>query len=189
MTTFISHLTLPEAVFNSAPASILLPIALGSVVGWSTRPKETKRSYLAWKQPPLRPPPYLFGPVWTLLYGMMGYAAYRAVTVGTSPLNSAATIAAAKHGATLYTIQLGLNMAWMPLFFGLRRPIEATVDVVAMLGTNAYLAWLWGTQVDATAGWLLVPYVAWLSFATYLSAGVGYLNDWDLSEKADKKQA
>ncbi|KAK3695140.1 TspO/MBR family-domain-containing protein [Podospora appendiculata] len=185
MTTFLSHLTLPEAVFNSAPASILLPIALGSVVGWTTRPKDTKRTYFTWKQPPLRPPPWLFGPVWTVLYGMMGYAAYRAVTLGTSPLNSPATIAAANHGATLYTIQLGLNMAWMPLFFGLRRPIEATVDVVAMLGTNAYLAWLWGTQVDATAGWLLVPYVAWLSFATYLSAGVGYLNDWDLSDKPD----
>lgn len=76
----------------------------------------------------------------------------------------------------------------MPLFFGWNRPILATADVLALVGVNGYLAWLWGTKVDATAGWLLAPYVAWLSFATYLSAGTGYLNNWDLSgayEKAD----
>jgi translocator protein len=79
----------------------------------------------------------------------------------------------------------------MPLFFGLRRPVEATVDIVALLGINGYLAYLWGS-VDRVAGLLLVPYVAWLGFATYLSAGVGHLNGWDLSEgkaEGDKKQA
>lgn len=117
----------------------------------------------------------------------MGYAAYRAVNIGTSPLSLPSTIAAAKHGATLYTIQLGLNLAWMPLFFGLRRPVEATIDCAALLGINGYLAWLWGTQVDSTAGWLLVPYVCWLGFATYLSAGTGYLNGWDLRDVEEKK--
>lgn len=77
-------------------------------------------------------------------------------------------------------------MAWMPLFFGLRRPIEATVDCAALLGVNVYLAYLWGATVDKTAGFLLVPYVAWLGFATYLSAGTGYLNDWDLRDEKDK---
>lgn len=189
MTTYIPSLTLPESIFNNPAASILLPITLGSAVGYLTRPQDTKRQYLAWKQPPLRPPPEVFGPVWTALYGMMGYAAYRAVHLGTSPLNAPATIAAARHGATLYTLQLGLNLAWMPLFFGLRRPVEATADIVVLLGTNAYLAWLWGTQVDETAGWLLVPYLAWLSFATYLSAGTGYLNGWDLRDPKDKAAA
>ncbi|KAK4454625.1 translocator protein [Podospora aff. communis PSN243] len=118
----------------------------------------------------------------------MGYAAYRATFLGTSPLSLPSTIAAAKHGATLYTIQLGLNLAWMPLFFGLRRPIEATIDCAALLGVNAYLAYLWGTQVDEMAGWLMVPYVAWLSFATYLSAGTGYLNGWDLSDESVEKK-
>jgi benzodiazapine receptor len=90
------------------------------------------------------------------------------------------TIHAARQGATLYTIQLGLNLAWMPLFYGLNRPILATVDAAALLGINTYLAWLWGSKVDAVAGWLLAPYAAWLGFATYLSFGTGYLNDWDL---------
>lgn len=77
-------------------------------------------------------------------------------------------------------------MIWMPLFFGLRRPVEATVDIVALLGVNGYLAWLWGTKVDEVSGWLLVPYIGWLSFATYLSAATGYLNNWDLRSPEEK---
>jgi hypothetical protein len=57
---------------------------------------------------------------------MMGYAAHRAVTIGMSPLGSVEGVRTAKHCATLYTIQLGLNLVWMPIFFGLKRPIEAT---------------------------------------------------------------
>jgi len=72
----------------------------------------------------------------------------------------------------------------MPLFFGLGRPILATVDIISLLGVNVYLASLWGSSVDETSGWLLVPYIAWLGFASYLSAGVGYLNGWDLSNIA-----
>ncbi|KAK4128720.1 TspO/MBR-related protein [Parathielavia appendiculata] len=181
MTTYIPSLTIPEAVFNNLPASVLLPIALGTAVGFSTRPATNHRESLTLNQPPLRPPAGVFPPVWTALYGIIGYAAHRAVNIGTSPLNSTATILAAREGATLYTIQLGLNLAWMPLFYGLNRPILATFDAAALFGINSYLAWLWGTKVDSVAGWLLAPYVAWLGFATYLSFGTGYLNDWDLS--------
>lgn len=70
----------------------------------------------------------------------------------------------------------------MPLFFVAKRPVEATVDIVALTGTTAYLAYVWG-QVDPVAGWALVPYLGWLGFATYLSAGVGYLNGWDIKGK------
>ena len=73
-----------------------------------------------------------------------------------------------KQGATLYTIQLALNLLWMPLFFGLKRPIAATVDIVALTGLTGYLTYIWG-QVDVVAGWALVPYMGWLSFATYLT--------------------
>src|SRR3569833_1259042 len=143
---------------------------------------ETQKTYLAIKQPPLRPPPSVFGPVWTVLYGLMGYAAYRGVHYGMSPLSSVEHIRMAKHGATLYTIQLGLNLIWMPLFFTLRRPVEATVDIAALLGINAYLTYLWGS-VDSVAGWCMAPYLGWLGFATYLSAGAGYLNNWDIKDK------
>lgn len=209
MTTFIPALTIPYPVLANPAASILLPISLGTAVGYSTRreslypqsplpahihltpppplAKETQQTYLTIKQPPLRPPPYVFGPAWSLLYGLMGYAAHRATTSGLSPVTSTpALIQATKHSATLYTIQLGLNLAWMPLFFGLKRPVEATVDIVALLGLNVYLTKLWWT-IDRTAAWCMVPYLGWLSFATYLCAGAGYLNGWNFKGKEMKK--
>lgn len=71
---------------------------------------------------------------------------------------------------------------WMPLFFYAKRPIEATVDIVALTGIVGYLTYVWG-KVDPVAGWALVPYLGWLGFATYLSAGVGYLNGWSIKDK------
>ncbi|KAI0380018.1 TspO/MBR-related protein [Hypomontagnella monticulosa] len=176
MTTYLSHLSLiPYDVFANPAASVLLPIALGTTVGFSSRPKETQRTYHAMKQPPLRPPPQVFGPVWTLLYGLMGYAAHRVVTRYSSPLVSTDQV------RTLYSAQLGLNLLWMPLFFGLRKPILALADIVSLVGLNGYLTYLY-FSVDNVSGWCQVPYMAWLGFATYLTAGVGYLNNWDISE-------
>lgn len=116
----------------------------------------------------------------------MGYAAYRAVDRGLSPFSTVEQIRVTKQGATLYTIQLGLNLLWMPLFFGLKRPIEATVDIVALLGVNGYITYLWGS-VDTVAGWCMVPYLGWLGFATYLCVGAGYLNNWDFKNKEISK--
>ncbi|KYG42866.1 hypothetical protein M433DRAFT_136894 [Acidomyces richmondensis BFW] len=181
MTTYIPSLTFPAVVFEHPAASILLPIAAGTAVGFSSRPKQVQNTYLALRQPPLRPPPWIFGPVWTLLYGLMGYSAYRAWNAGLTSLD-AKKVLLAKQGATLYTIQLGLNLIWMPLFFKLERPIEATADIVALLGINGYLTYIWG-QVDEVAGWCLAPYLGWLGFATYLCAGCGYLNDWNFKNK------
>ena len=120
----------------------------------------------------------------------MGYAAHRAVTAGLSAIASPETVAITKQSMTLYTVQLGLNLAWMPLFFGAKRPVEATVDILALLGLNGYIAYLWD-QVDHTAALLQLPYLGWLSFATYLCVGAGHLNNWDLAGKEvdkDKKQ-
>ena len=58
----------------------------------------------------------------------------------------------------------------MPLFFGLKRPIEATADIVLLTGVTGYLTYIWG-KVDIVAGWALAPYLGWLGFATYLSVG------------------
>ncbi|KAK3117940.1 hypothetical protein LTR53_000232 [Teratosphaeriaceae sp. CCFEE 6253] len=185
MTTYIPSLTLPTILFSNPAAAILLPVLAGSLIGFSIRPKEPKSVSNALRQPPLRPPPWVFGPVWTTLYTLMGYAAYRAWTTGTASLDPEKVLLT-KHGATLYTIQLGLNFIWMPLFFGLQRPIEATVDVVALTSITGYLIYTWG-QVDEVAGYCLAPYLAWLGIATYLSVGYGYLNGWDFSGKDLRK--
>lgn len=75
----------------------------------------------------------------------------------------------------------------MPLFFGLKRPIEATVDIVALLGLNVYLTTLWW-PIDRVAAYCMVPYLGWLSFATYLCSGAGYLNEWSFKDKDLKKE-
>ena len=181
MTTYIPSLTLPQALFANPAASILLPVAGGFAIGYATSPKNTQRTYLALKQPPYRPPPYVFGPAWTALYGLMGYAAWRAWTTGSASVNPVVR-EAAKHGATLYSIQLALNFAWMPLFFGMNRPILAAVDILSLWSIVGYLTYTW-SKVDERASWALAPYVAWLGFASYLNIGVGYLNDWDMENK------
>lgn len=82
MTTYIPSLTLPSFVLANASYATLLPIAAGTAVGFSTRPSDTQKTYLALRQPPFRPPPWVFGPAWTALYGLMGYASFRAWTNG-----------------------------------------------------------------------------------------------------------
>ncbi|APA05810.1 hypothetical protein sscle_01g005800 [Sclerotinia sclerotiorum 1980 UF-70] len=186
MTTFIPSLTLPASIFANPTASILLPVTLGTAVGFAVSPKKTQKTYMALKQPPYRPPPYIFGPAWTLLYGLMGFSAYRAYSTGMNPLASTEKHLLTKQGATLYTIQLGLNLIWTPLFFKLKRPVLATVDIVTLTGVVSYLTYTW-SKVDSVAAWALAPYLGWLGFATYLCAGVGYLNDWDISDKEVKK--
>jgi translocator protein len=108
----------------------------------------------------------------------MGYAAHRAQSIIDTPLAAPSHVVVAQESTTLYTVQLGLNLVWMPLFFGLRRPIEAAVDIIALLGMNAYLTYQLGS-IDKVSGICLAPYVAWLSYATYLTLGTGYLNGWN----------
>ncbi|KUI54297.1 hypothetical protein VP1G_01789 [Cytospora mali] len=185
MTTYIPALTIPDQIFASTPASILTPIILGSAVGIGISNKKTKETYLTLRQPPLAPPTWVFGPVWTLLYGLMGYASHRAWTLGTSPFSSPSVIATTRHASTVYSIQLALNLIWTPLFFGVKKPVAATVDILALLGTNIYLTYLW-SSVDSVSAGCMVPYLGWLGFATYLCAGVGYVNNWDLTAKGPK---
>lgn len=90
-------------------------------------------------------------------------------------------------GATLYSLQLGLNFAWMPLFFVKGWPIPATVDIVALTATVGYLTYLWG-KVDDTASYCLMPYLGWLGFATYLCIGASHLNGWNFKDKIKRME-
>lgn len=141
----------------------------------------TRSIYTALRQPPLYPPSWLFGPVWTMLYGAMGYASYRATVAGLASPSS--TIRELAHTSqTLYTVQLATNLMWMPLFFGMRKPLTALVDLLAVGGSVLALANKY-RKIDDVSFWLLVPYLGWLGFATYLNFGVGYLNGWDISDE------
>jgi len=180
----MSHLglhtfALPLPLLQSPALSVLLPVVCGGVIGYTTnRLRSTKAVYGALRQPPLRPPAWLFGPVWTVLYAGMGYAAHR--------VSLASSSSASPSALGLYSLQLGLNFAWMPLFFGARRAKAAMLDIAVLSGVAAWCAKEFA-EVDALAGRLMVPYLAWLGFATYITAGVGRLNGWDIQGVVDRE--
>ncbi|RHZ51658.1 TspO/MBR family protein [Aspergillus thermomutatus] len=170
---------LPQEFFTSPVLAVATPIGVGSLVGYLVNKLgHTKELYSRLRQPPLRPPAWVFGPVWTILYGMMGYAAHHATTSAT--LLTPATAVASSQ--TLYTAQLVLNYLWMPLFFGVRKPGWALADIVVLGGTVGKLMATWW-DIDHTAFWMMVPYAGWLCFATYLNASVGWLNEWDFDSR------
>ncbi|KAI9927039.1 hypothetical protein ASPWEDRAFT_46504 [Aspergillus wentii DTO 134E9] len=172
-------LAIPQPVFASPILSVGLPITTGSLVGYLVNRRGTKDKYYALRQPPLYPPPWLFAPVWTTLYGMMGYAAHHAFTTASPAVDDLTTT-----GQTLYTTQLVLNNIWMPLFFGMRRPALALADILLLGGNVAALMGVWW-KTDKTAFWLMAPYAAWLGYATYLNASLGVLNDWTIGKKKE----
>ena len=115
-------------------------------------------------KPAHTPPSWVFGPVWTVLYGLLAASLWRVWRAE-----------GAKEAKALFWGLLLVNAAWSHLFFGLRRPDLALVDIVL------YLALLAGliralAKVDRTAAWLQVPHAAWVAYAATINAGVVWLN-------------
>ncbi len=125
---------------------------------------KTADQYRDLRQPSWAPPPWLFGPVWTVLYLMVGLAGYLvwAATGWSRPL-------------MLWAVQLALNVAWTPLFFGAGWRGLALLDLAALLAALAAtiaLAW----PASRPAAFLLLPYGLWACFATALNASIWALN-------------
>ncbi|HET6428529.1 MAG TPA: TspO/MBR family protein [Phycisphaerae bacterium] len=123
--------------------------------------------YAGLAKPSWTPPSWVFGPVWTLLYGMMAVAVWL-VWLGRRRRGVAAPMA-------LFAVQLTLNAVWSPLFFGLHRPGSALVDLVLLWLALAATVWLFLRRRPA-AGALLVPYLLWVSFAFALNFAIWRLN-------------
>ncbi|WP_395742336.1 TspO/MBR family protein [Prosthecobacter sp.] len=120
--------------------------------------------YEALRKPALNPPSWVFGPVWMLLYTLMAIAAWLVwKRVGfASPLQ-------------LYFVQLALNAAWTPIFFG-AHALGLGLGVIVALWVAIALTWVSFRKVNAAAGWLFVPYLAWVTFASYLNWSLWRLN-------------
>ncbi len=123
--------------------------------------------YLALNKPDWHPPTWVFGPVWSTLYVLMAVSAWLVWRQG--------GFARQLRPLSLFLVQLVLNAAWSPLFFGLKQPGIAFAEILLLwLAIAATLVSF--HRVHRIAAWLLVPYIAWVSFAAFLNGVLWQLN-------------
>ena len=142
-----------------------LAVLLGAAGGVITA-AEIRGWYLTLNRPPGTPPNWVFGPVWAILYVMMGVAAWLVWRCRSMD---------ARGALRLWGWQLMINALWSPAFFGLHSTglaLAVILVLLAVLGLTlrAFL------RIQSLAGALLVPYLAWVCYATYLNAGFWWLN-------------
>ena len=146
---------------------LLLCLAVGVVGSLATRP-EIPVWYAALAKPWWTPPPVVFPIAWTLLYILMAISLWRlSDRTSPSPARSSAII--------WFWIQLLLNAAWSPVFFGWHGTRTALVIIIALLIAIA-MTIMSASRADKTAAWLLAPYLIWVAYATTLNAGVVAMN-------------
>src|SRR5699024_4678438 len=144
---------------------IALPVIGGSIVGLLTT-QTAKEDFEKYKQPPFSPPKEACGIVWPILYTTMGIA--RTITRSSRKDTEA--------NAYLYNSQLGLNYLWSVLYFKFKLRGTALIESYALFA-SVLLTTAAFYKTNKFAGLLLVPYVAWTAYATYLNAGFVALNN------------
>jgi translocator protein len=143
---------------------ILLCQAAGAI-GALTTQTGSSPWYQTLQKPAFNPPGWVFGPVWTLLYALMGVALFLLIRQWPG----------ARLAIILFAVQLLLNAAWTPVFFGAHQIGAALVIIIAMwLAIAATMVSAWFVTPAVT--WLLLPYLLWVSFATVLNGAFWRLN-------------
>lgn len=124
--------------------------------------------YAALVKPPLTPPNWVFGPVWTLLYTLMAISAAIVWT-------RAGSLSSLGRTSGWFLLQLTLNALWSAIFFGLHTMGLALLEIVLLWCTIAMTIRSFAA-ISKPAAWLLAPYLCWVSLATWLNAGLWWLN-------------
>ena len=147
--------------------SLVLPLAVGAVAGMFTAP-EIKGWFQTINKPSWQPPNWLFGPVWTLLYVLMGVAFYLI-------WKSKAAAIKKRMAITLWVIQLVFNFFWSFIFFK-KHQIDWALGEIVVLWFFILLTMLAFGRIQKLAAWLMVPYISWVTFATLLTLTIYQLN-------------
>ena len=168
-------LDLPQPIAGVDARDLALgvaPLVAGTIVGLATNSRGTGW-YRQLAKPSWTPPDAVFGPVWSVLYLLMGAALVTVIRTGrTRPAaGTAVDIASRDRAIGLFVAQLALNLGWSILFFGARRPKAAAVELVVLWGSIVATAVAFA-RVRLAAGLLLLPYLAWTSFAGLLNAEI-----------------
>uniref|UniRef100_A0A7C3MLH0 Tryptophan-rich sensory protein n=1 Tax=Dictyoglomus thermophilum TaxID=14 RepID=A0A7C3MLH0_DICTH len=143
--------------------SIAIPLIVGGISGFFSR--NAKEIFDKLVKPSFAPPPWLFGPIWTILYFLMGVSLYRVLKVGQN----------VRLALIFFSIQLFLNFIWSPIFFVYEKRLLA-LFVILLLLVFAIITTIEFYKIDRWAGLLFIPYLLWLSFATILNYSLYYLN-------------
>ena len=147
--------------------SILIPVMVGAISGYFTS-SGVNGWYALANKPWFNPPSWIFAPVWTTLYVLMGIAFF--LVWKSEPTNLIK-----KTAIVLFAFQLLLNFFWSFIFFKLQQPGWAFAEIILMW-VMILLTILWFGKVNTAAAWLLVPYISWVSFASVLNYSIWRLN-------------
>ncbi|KAG5678542.1 hypothetical protein PVAND_008209 [Polypedilum vanderplanki] len=155
-----------NSVFHIIVACIIPNI--GGFVGSIFTSTDSSSWYVTLDKPNFTPPSWVFIPAWTILYLLMGYSSYRIWRIGNGCKGEA------KIPLLIYVFQLILNWLWTPIFFAQALGwsfVEMIVLAIAVVATTALFF-----KIDKVAGIILIPYIAWISFAATLNYSIWYLN-------------
>ena len=154
-------------IWKKALVTVPAIVVVGSLMGIVSNSGFENGWYAALDKPAFQPPGWAFGVVWTTLYTMLGIALAAILDEPASPLRRTAL--------TLFFVQLALNFAWSPIFFGAQMIDVALVTILVMLLLATATANLF-RRIRPIAGWLMLPYLLWLCVATALNYETGKLN-------------
>jgi len=136
---------------------IIVCLGIGYLAGMVTQ-NGIETWYSTIEKPSYNPPNWVFGPVWTVLYISIAIAGGIIWDkIDTNPL--------VKKALLFFAIQLVLNTAWSFLFFGLKNPLVALIEIILLF-----------SKINKVAGYLFIPYLLWVSFAMFLNASIWWLN-------------
>lgn len=144
-----------------------IPLSIGFLGSMFTM-ESVRTWYAAINKPALNPPNWIFAPVWTTLYVLMGIASFRV-------WQKRKTVEGFYWAVIIYIIQLAFNLMWSFIFFELHQVGFALIEIVLLLLLiiiNAFIFY----RFDKLSGWLFLPYFLWVSFATYLTYSIFILN-------------
>lgn len=139
---------------------------ISAIGGWVTA-SSVDTWFRTLAKPAFNPPDWVFAPVWTILYILIAISGWRVWRQCRIDETAPALI--------VYAIQLVLNLAWSVLFFGMQRLDLAAMEIVLLLAMIA-LNLVMFLRIDKPAGLLLLPYLAWVAFATFLTVRIWQLN-------------
>jgi translocator protein len=148
-------------------ASLFITLAVGAIAGRATF-SEIRNWYAGLIKPSFNPPNWIFGPVWTTLYVMMGVALFLV-------WRSSVKAETKRLAMTVFFVQLVLNFAWSFIFFRFHLIGWAFAEILLMW-VMILLTIILFSRISKPAAWLLVPYIAWVSFASVLNFAIWRLN-------------